>query len=56
MDHDVIQKLGGNTEVLSTVMFNQYTYPIQLSGILLTAALVAVVAIAKRKNSKKGEQ
>jgi NADH-quinone oxidoreductase subunit J len=48
----VIEAAGGNTNVLSQQLFTEYLYPFELTSILLLAAIVGVVAIAKRKGNK----
>lgn len=44
-----IEKAGGNTRVLSKLMFSEYILPFELTSVLLLAAIVGAVAIAKRK-------
>ncbi len=44
-----IEKAGGNTRVLSELMFSEYILPFELTSILLLAAIVGAVAISKRK-------
>lgn len=44
-----IQNAGGNTRVVSELMFSEYLLPFELTSVLLLAAIVAAVAIAKRK-------
>ncbi len=54
-----IEALGGNTKVLSTLMFSEYILPFELTSVLILAGIVASVAIAKRKNesnTKRGAQ
>ena len=44
---------GGNTQVISELMFSDYILPFELTSVLLLAGIVGAVAIAKR-HSKKG--
>jgi len=44
-----IQEAGGNTLVLSQLMFSQYILPFELTSVLLLGGIVSAVAIAKRK-------
>ena len=44
-----IDAAGGNTQVLSELMFSEYILPFELTSVLLLAAIVGAVAIAKRK-------
>jgi len=46
---DTIQAHGGNTRVVSEILFNQYILPFEVTGILLLGGIVGVVAIAMRK-------
>ena len=50
-----IDSLGGNTKVISTLMFTEYLYPFELTSALILAGIVGVIAIAKRK-SQQGVQ
>jgi NADH-quinone oxidoreductase subunit J len=43
-----IQAAGGNTQVLAQLMFSKYILPFELTSVLLLAAIVGTVAIAKR--------
>lgn len=45
---DKIEAAGGNTRVLSELLFSDYILPFELTSVLLLAAIVGVVAIAKR--------
>jgi len=40
---------GGNTRVISELMFSEYLLPFELTSILLLAAIISAVALAKRK-------
>lgn len=44
-----IEDAGGNTRVISELMFSGYILPFELTSVLLLAAIVGAVAIAKRK-------
>lgn len=44
-----IEAAGGNTQVLSELMFSEYILPFELTSVLLLASIVGAVAIAKRK-------
>ena len=44
-----IEASGGNTQVISELMFSEYILPFELTSVLLLAAIVGAVAIAKRK-------
>src|SRR5689334_11367659 len=48
-----IESAGGNTQVLSELMFSEYILPFELTSVLLLAAIIGAVAIAKR-NQKAG--
>jgi NADH-quinone oxidoreductase subunit J len=45
-----IDAAGGNTKVISQVMFSEYILPFELTSILLLAAIVGTVAIAMRRS------
>lgn len=44
-----IAAAGGNTRVLSQLMFSEYILPFEITSVLLLAGIVGAVAIAKRK-------
>jgi NADH-quinone oxidoreductase subunit J len=44
-----IEASGGNTQVLSELLFSEYILPFELTSVLLLAAIVGAVAIAKRR-------
>lgn len=46
---EVVQASGGNSRVLSQLMFSKYLLPFELTSFLLLGAIVGAVAIAKRK-------
>ena len=50
---EAIAQAGGNTQVISELMFSQYILPFELTSVLLLAGIVGAVAIAKR-HQKKG--
>jgi NADH-quinone oxidoreductase subunit J len=45
---------GGNTRVLSEMMFSDYILPFELTSVLLLGAIVGTVALAKRKLGHQG--
>ena len=44
-----IEEAGGNTQVLSELLFSEYILPFEMTSVLLLASIVGAVAIAKRK-------
>lgn len=46
---EAVTASGGNSKVISQLMFSKYILPFELTSILLLAAIVGAVAIAKRK-------
>jgi NADH-quinone oxidoreductase subunit J len=46
---EAITASGGNTQVVSELMFSEYVLSFELTSVLLLAAIVGAVAIAKRK-------
>jgi len=44
-----VEAAGGNTRVLSELLFSDYILPFELTSVLLLSAMVGAVAIAKRK-------
>jgi NADH-quinone oxidoreductase subunit J len=46
-----IERAGGNTRVISELMFSEYILPFELTSVLLLAAIVGAVAIAKRNQN-----
>jgi NADH-quinone oxidoreductase subunit J len=46
---DFIESMGGNTKVISTLMFSDFILPFELTSILLLVGIVGSVALAKRK-------
>ncbi|MBI2605619.1 MAG: NADH-quinone oxidoreductase subunit J [Deltaproteobacteria bacterium] len=44
-----VASLGGNTQVLSELMFSDYILPFELTSLLLLVGIAGSVAIAKRK-------
>ena len=47
-----VEALGGNTQVVSELMFSEYILPFELTSILLLVGIVGAVAIAKRRPQK----
>ncbi len=47
-----IEKAGGNTQVVSEMLFSSYLLPFELTSILLLAAIIGAVALAKRQAPK----
>jgi NADH-quinone oxidoreductase subunit J len=43
-----IEAAGGNSKVISQLMFSKYILPFELTSVLLLAGIVGAVAIAKR--------
>ena len=50
-----IAEMGGNLKAISEVLFKDYIFHFELVSFLILAAVVATVALAKRKNSQRGE-
>ena len=48
---EAIAASGGNTRVLSELMFSEYLLPFEITSVLLLVAIVGAVAIAKRKKA-----
>jgi NADH-quinone oxidoreductase subunit J len=48
---EVIEAGGGNTQVLSELLFSENILPFELTSVLLLGAIVGAVAIAKRKTA-----
>lgn len=44
-----VEAAGGNTRVVSELMFSDYILPFELTSVLLLGAIVGAVAMAKRK-------
>ena len=44
-----VEELGGNSKVISQLMFTKYLLPFELTSVLLLAGIVGAIAIAKRK-------
>jgi NADH-quinone oxidoreductase subunit J len=45
---EAIDSAGGNTRVIAELLFSEYILPFELTSVLLLAAIVGAVAIAKR--------
>lgn len=50
-----IDAAGGNSKVVSQLLFTKYVLPFELTSVLLLAAIVGAVAIAKRTHTPKGK-
>ena len=48
-----VAQLGGNTQVVSELMFSEYVLPFELTSVLLLAGIVGAVGIAKRHTKKE---
>ncbi|OFZ20082.1 MAG: hypothetical protein A2X94_09225 [Bdellovibrionales bacterium GWB1_55_8] len=48
---EAITAAGGNTQVVSELMFSEYILPFELTSVLLLGAIIGTVAIAKRQMS-----
>ncbi len=46
---EAIEAAGGNTRVISELMFSEYILPFELTSALIMTGIVGAVAIAKRK-------
>jgi NADH-quinone oxidoreductase subunit J len=46
-----IEAAGGNTRVVSELMFSEYILPFELTSVLLLGAIISAVALAKRKGA-----
>jgi len=44
-----VEQAGGNTQVISELMFSEYLLPFELTSVLLLTAIIGAVAIAKRR-------
>jgi NADH-quinone oxidoreductase subunit J len=53
---DSVAAAGGNSQVIAELMFSDYILPFELTSVLLLAAIVAVVAIAMRKDQRKSHK
>lgn len=45
---DQIEKSGGNTQVVSELLFSEYILPFELTSVLLLVGVVGAVSLAKR--------
>ena len=52
LTEDKINELGGNFKVISEALFTDYSFHFELASFLLLGAIVATVALAKRKSLK----
>jgi NADH-quinone oxidoreductase subunit J len=48
-----VKALGGNTRVLSSLLFTKYLYPFELTSALILAGIVGTIALAKRSPPAK---
>lgn len=51
---EAIEAAGGNSKVISQLMFSKYILPFELTSVLLLGGIVGAVAIAKRNAHKTG--
>jgi NADH-quinone oxidoreductase subunit J len=51
---EAVKAHGGNTKVISTLLFTEYLYPFELTSALILAGIVGTIAIAKRQTTKQG--
>ena len=51
---EAVAGAGGNSKVVSQLMFSRYILPFELTSVLLLAGIVVAVAIAKRNPVKGG--
>jgi NADH-quinone oxidoreductase subunit J len=51
-----IDAAGGNTRVISELMFSSYILPFELTSVLLLGAIVGAVAISKRNQALPGKR
>lgn len=51
---EAVAGAGGNSKVVSQLMFSRYILPFELTSVLLLAGIVGAVAIAKRNPVKGG--
>ena len=51
---EAIDAAGGNSKVVSQLMFSKYVLPFELTSVLLLGGIVGAVAIAKRNVHKTG--
>jgi NADH-quinone oxidoreductase subunit J len=56
LDEATVASLGGNTQVLSELLFSEYILPFELTSVLLLAGIVGAVATAKRHHKRKGAE
>jgi len=53
MTPERIEQAGGNTQVISHVLFSDYILPFELTSVLLLTGIVGAVAIAKRNQPRR---
>lgn len=55
ISQEQIVAMGGNTRVMSTLLFTEYLYPFEVTSALILAGIVGSITLAKRHNAKRGE-
>jgi NADH-quinone oxidoreductase subunit J len=50
---EVTTQAGGNTQAVGEVLFNDYLLPFEITSVLLLAAIVGAVVLAKRTKEEK---
>ncbi len=53
---EAVKSAGGNTLVISELMFSEYLLPFELTSVLLLGAIIGAVAIAKRQVKGGGKR
>jgi len=51
---EFIEQAGGNTRILSELMFSEWILPFELTSVLLLGGIVGAVALAKRNKEGQG--
>jgi NADH-quinone oxidoreductase subunit J len=54
MTEEKMVEEGGNVRVIAEAMFSDHILPFELTSFLLLGAIVATIALAKRKNAAEG--
>jgi len=54
MTEDKVIELGGNVRAIAESLFTDHLMQFELTSVLLLGAIVATIALAKRKNSMEG--
>jgi NADH-quinone oxidoreductase subunit J len=47
-----VEALGGNTQVISEMMFSKYLFPFEFISVLLLAAMVGAITLSKRHSQR----